>query len=57
MENNNEKSATPQELQEISQRIGVSLQWMVMNRPEVLDLCRSFLNGCLGQINNLITHK
>ena len=53
----NEKSATPQELQEISQRIGVSLQWMVMNRPEGLDLCRSYLNGCLGQINNLITHK
>lgn len=57
MENNNEKSATPQELQEISQRIGVSLQWMVMNRPEGLDLCRSFLNGCLSQINNLITRK
>lgn len=53
----NEKSATPQELQEISQRIGVSLQWMVMNRPENLDLCRSFLNGCLNQINNLITYK
>ena len=53
----NETSVTPQELQDISQRIGVSLQWIIMNRPEGLDLCRSFLNGCLGQINNLIMHK
>lgn len=53
----NEKSATLQELQGISQRIGVSLQWILLNQPECLELCRSYLNGCLGQINNLITHK
>lgn len=57
METKETKSATPQELQEISQKIGVSLQWIVMNRSEGLDLCRSYLNGCLQQINNLITHK